>query len=192
MTAVVALKKKFGRKVVTVIAADSLFSAGDFKLNAKDTCKLIQFPNFVVGFSGICTVQTLLKNLVKNKTLRKQKFMEMKNVFHANRFARKVFNDLDAILVESGEEHQVRQLVGELLFVTDKRIFRVDKYGFVSEFEEFTSIGCAYELTTGTLATMYAHVSTPEELKDLAEKSIEVACQYSLSCGPPITVLSYE
>lgn len=192
MTAVVALRKRFGKKIKTVIAADSLFSAGDMRLNGTDTSKIIKFPNFIVGFSGICTVQIVLKRLSKNKKFTKNKFMVMKNVFHANKFAKVVFSELDSLLLESGEAEELRGFVGELIILTDKKIFRTDKYGFVSEFDDYTSIGCANEILAGAVMALYSDVETEDDLVNLANKAIQIACDCSLSCGPPVTVVEYE
>lgn len=192
MTAVVALRKRFGKKIKTVMAADSLFSAGDMRLNGTDTCKIVKFPNFIVGFAGICTVQIILKRLAKNRKFTKNSFMVMKDIFHANKFAKRVFTELDDLLVESGEEDHLRSYVGELIIVTDKKIFRTDKYGFASEFDDYTSIGCANEVLAGAVIALYDKVETEEELTSLAEKVIEIACECSLSCGPPVTVIEYE
>jgi 20S proteasome alpha/beta subunit len=192
MTAVVALRKIIEGKPCVVIAADSLFTRGQSKVWSKDASKLIKFPHFVAGFSGLCSVQSVLYSFSQTKTFLRRPFMKMETPEHALEFAREAYRELRYRLDDLDLWKDIWESVGDLVIATETKIFLVDKYAFPTEADQFTSTGCVDDLIAGVVLSQYHKVNSREDLKELANACIEAACEHSIGCGPPVNLVSVE
>lgn len=184
MTAVLGVRKLINGIPQVAIASDSLFSRGTQKIKAKDTNKLIKFPGFVVGYAGICTIQPVLYSLSQDTKFVKHPFMKMETTFDALAFGKCVFMELKDCLDSSGDN--VNEHVGDIIIATPRTIYCVDKYSFVSEHDQWVSVGCAEDLLNGAMAILYPDIQSVEDLVEATRKAISAACQHSTGCEPPV------
>lgn len=191
MTAVLGLRKVFNGEPFVVVAADSLFALGFTRMRPKNASKLVKFPNFVVGFSGVATIQPLLLQFSQDTSLLNQKFMKMTTSMDALRFGDAVFTEYKARLETSGEANLSTDM-GDLIIATPEKLFCVDRFRFVSEHEDFVSTGCADELIAGLLGFTYELVGCPEDLMYLANDVIEKVCEANIGCRPPVRLAVVE
>jgi len=186
MTAVLGLRKVIDGCPQVLIGSDSLFAQGWTRTNAKDRSKLITFPNFIVGFSGICTIQRVLYDIRKDKKLVNKSIFKMRGEEDALEFGRLVFSEVKARLEEMGE--QFNDSVGNLVIATPTQLFDVDRFAFAMECEEYTTSGCVDDFLAGFIAARYDNVTDCHKLVDLMYDALNTAVDYSTGVHPPIVV----
>lgn len=184
MTAILGLKKVINGKPSVIVGSDSLFVAGWKRINAKDRSKLIAFPDFIVGFSGICTIQRVLYDIQKDAKLLKQPMFKMSGEEDALAFGTLVFSEVKSRLEEMGESFS--DSVGNLVIATPTKLFEVDRFAFSIECEEYATSGCVDDFLSGYLAAKYSGVDTDQDLVDLLYESLEAAVKHSTGVHPPI------
>lgn len=183
MTAIIALKKNFNGAPKVLIGSDSLFLQGYSRMKAKDRSKLIEFPNFIVGFSGLASIQPVIYDIQKDLKLQKSSpCFKMRSEQDALEFTRIVFLELKARLEELGETFEG---IGNLVIATPTQIFDVDRYCMAVECEECAFSGCVDEFMAGIVAAKYDEVSTEEELEELLVLALTLAGRHSAGVHPP-------
>lgn len=187
MTAILGIKKVIDGEVKVVIASDSLFVKGLSKIKSVNRQKLIKYPHFIVGFSGICTMQGVLQGFRDEKTFDTEEFMKMRGEGDALQFSNLCFGELRDMLDETGDK-SLSEHIGDLVIATHDKLYCVDMYGFVSEHDTWTTSGCVDDLLTGAMAVLYPTIKSVEDLQSVAERAILSACDYSTGCEPPIRV----
>ena len=187
MTAILGIKKVLENgETKVVIASDSLFARGTSKIKSLNRWKLIKFPHFMVGFSGLCTMQMVLTDLTREKAYINEPFMQMKDISDALEFSQICFTEIRNRIEDSGSSDGLLDSVGDLVIASPNALYAVDRFGFVSEHDSWATSGCADDLLNGAMAVMYPDIKTLQELKDSAEYAILVACQYSTGCEAPV------
>lgn len=180
-TAVVAVRKEIQGKMIVVMAADSLFSNHMFVQEAKNNLKLVKFQNFVIGFSGLAAIQTILNGLAsKHKEV-------ISNEKDAAEFSRRLLSEIKPRLEEFGG---ALTEIGDMVLSTPSQIFILENSGFVMESPQYAATGCGNELLAAVVSALYSF-DTPDEasLLKLAETAVETACKLSTGCALPVQSL---
>lgn len=177
-TAVVAVKKEVKGKMTVVMAADSLFTNNMFIQESKNSLKLVKFQNFVIGFSGLAAIQTILQSLAsKHKEV-------ICNEKDAAEFNRKILSEIKPRLEEFGGSLGE---IGDMILSTPTQIFTLEHSGFIMESIQYAVTGCGSELLAAVVSALYPF-DTPDEqsLVKLAETAVETACKLSTGCALPV------
>lgn len=189
MTAILGIKKVLDSgETRVVIASDSLFARGTSKIKSKNRAKLITFPYFIVGFSGICTMQMVLSDILREKAYIDEPFMEMKDLSDALEFSQICFAEIRDRLEAGGGDGGVLDGVGDLVIASHNGLYNIDKYGFVSEHDAWATSGCADDILNGAMGVLYNNITSIEGLKDVANTAILIACEFSTGCEGPVCI----
>lgn len=193
MTVVVAAV--FGNK--GVISADSLVVSGSKKIKKlKNFSKLIEFPHFILGFGGDCSIHPVLRDFLDDKDYLKLPHMRMRNQKDALEFSKSVFEMLSGNLECSpafDREEDAADLA-ELVILTKKgKIFHLDAYMGVEEHEDFCVVGSGEDLAKGAIEMAYTKfLKKPEELKQLVEAACFIACENNVNCGGDVITFELD
>lgn len=190
MTSILALKKVIDGEIRVVWGCDSLFTAGNHKVQLKNCHKYIQFPNFVVLFAGSASVQHALEDFRHNKVLLKKPYMQMRNRRDVHKFSSEVTGTLRKRLKDLGApEDQGHDF--QLIIASSRHLYESDYWAFITEADYVTG-GSGGSLLQAILISEYANVTTLSGLHDLAERALNVACQIDLHSGGPVIVREFR
>jgi len=188
MTAIVATRKKFGNKTYVCFGSDTLITRNNEIELARNNHKFIEYTNFTVLFCGVVSVQTVLEEFKRKKSLKVRKFMQMKDKGDVHDFAATVTKMLKEKLDELGGSGSDGADDFALIIVTKDKLYETDKYAFVCEHDCYISDGSGKPYMDGVLLSGYDRVSSPEELFELTYKCVETATRLNITCGGNIVV----
>lgn len=186
MTAIVGIKKKVKGQYETIIAAESMITEGATRSHLVNNEKVLCFPQFIVGFSGLCTVQTVLIEMLEDKKFLKNKFMKMETISDAAKFAREVYKELYDRISHLNDDSS--QSVGHLLIATSGKMYIADRWSFISEYEDYCFIGCGEDFVAGVVQSNYKKLGSKNDIIKLANKALEHVSQRSAACGGKIYI----
>lgn len=186
MTAIMGIKKKINGVHETIIAAESMITEGNTRSHLVNNEKVTIFPNFVVGFSGVCTTQTVVLEMLEDKKFLKNKFMKMETIADAAKFSREVFKEVHERLSHLNDDSF--QSVGQLLIANSEKMFIADRWSFVSEYDDYCFIGCGEDFVAGVVHAGYKKVNSKKKLIKLANKALEHVSVRSVACGGRIYI----
>lgn len=191
MTVVVA--GVWGKK--GVIAADSLVVSKDNKQkNIKNFQKLIKFPNFVVGFSGDCSIFPILNDFAKDKTYLRKAHLKMRSQKDALKFSMDIFEMLQGNLSCSpcfspdDEDWAVELLV----LAKNGSIFILEPLMSVTEVEDFESTGSGEDVAKGTMLSLYKRIKSEKDLVEFVTEACKNACEIKTDCQEPLQVIELD
>lgn len=176
----------------SIIAADSLVTSGDCKVNnLKNFSKLIRFNNWAVGFAGDCSVFQILSEMSRDKVYLKHVHMRMRNIDDAAIFVKEVCSRLKTTIDCSPAFHKDKddEFLVEMLIVTKTSIYEADSYMFISECTRFSTIGCGGDIALGAMSALYKNIKDEEELLKVVEESVNITCKNSTQCGGPLSII---
>ena len=129
-----------------VIASDSQVNAVQGgKTFPANFSKLIEFPNFIIGFSGEAIAWHVLQGYKASASIRKRRFKTSQEVYI---FFRKFYLDLYK-LIDKGIE--LTKEANELILITKDKIFLINE-SLVEECEIMATCGSGADIATGSLA----------------------------------------
>ena len=192
MTVVLALRKEFEDSPPYIVyGSDTLLVRGDEKTNLTKG-KFIEYDNFIVLFSGVASVRHTLEEFFTKKSLRRRKFMEMKDSTDALDFIAEVTKRLKERLGELGSADAEESSNFQLILVTPHMLYSIDKWGYVTESPDFAIGGSGANCITGLVNSHYPNIEDKEMLVDLANEALIQACQLNLYCGEPIVIKEWD
>lgn len=174
-----------------IIGADSLIVYGDDrkKTNLKNFSKIRSFRNFCVGFSGNCTIHSIIKEMSDDPNYIEQGYLAMRSYKDALKFAKDVEHKLEDLPTSAEDEEGKEEPFGELLILTKQSIFYIDSYFFVSEYDRYMCIGSGEAIATGAMEALYKRLNNKDDLKHIVHESLDITCMLSTNCGGPVEVI---
>ncbi len=186
LTIIVAAKKEFNGKTYTVIGSDSRLTVREEIIESKKS-KLIKFPTFIVGFSGLANIKLVLQDCARDPDFLNSPYLHLNSASDARVLASVFFQELSKRYEEAFDDPTNETFI-ELVVASKDRIFHCDCFGDAHEFDRFITSGGGSNYATGYLEGCWDSVDNPGDLAHLVYEAIEVACARSTSCGGEIHV----
>ena len=182
MTCVVGSIIRVNNEPKVVIGADKriLHSTGVIA-KAGTFCKLIKFPNFVVGVAGAVAINLYIQELKRSQ----KEFLKMRNLKDAYEFTMHVFEALNE-RIKIDEDSGTG--LGQLLIATPKALYEGCNFDTVP-MNEYCSIGSGCQIALGAMAVQYPQVANVDELKEAVAKTLQVVVDHHSECGPPFDIV---
>jgi ATP-dependent HslUV protease, peptidase subunit HslV len=164
----VVVAKKAGK---VCIAADSLTSFGDLKLNSKYDAahdKVLQFDENYIGIVGSAAHQLVLESLFSSKKVSEKKieldFSSRLAVFETFRALHPVLKKNYFLNAKDEDDDPYESTQIDALIANPFGIFGVHSLREVTEYTKFWAIGSGAEYALGAMFAVYDSAATAEEI----------------------------
>lgn len=148
--------------------------------------KIVRFKNAFIGQSGTGVYGTALSYLAEREPKRyKSAFDTRWDVLdffiHYRTFMQEKF------VLGHAKENDVPQMNASFLVVTADKIFEVAGNRDVTEYDNFTAIGCGSEYAVGAMDALYGVLNCPQEI---LQRAYQTCCKHNIGCGGEIEIIN--
>lgn len=164
----VVIAKKAGK---ICIAADSLTSFGDLKLNSDYDAahdKILKFENNYLGIVGSAAHQLVLESLLTDKNIEENKidvdFSSRLAIFETFRSLHPVLKEKYFLNSKDDDDDPYESTQIDALIVNSSGLFGVHSLREVTEYTKFWAIGSGSEYALGAMFAVYDNAATAEEI----------------------------
>jgi ATP-dependent protease HslVU (ClpYQ) peptidase subunit len=186
ITAICALRLKIDNKIEVVWGCDSRITRGNEICYANNNHKFVEFDNFTVLFCGSAAIQHILDEFNRKTSLKKRKFMAMKNINHVFEFTELATKMLDTKIDALGGSDEGGEF--SLIIVTVHGLYLLDKWAFVEESSVMMTSGSGSPYMDGFIKGSLENIKTLDDMKEVVLKSLQVAVDLNTTCGAPLHV----
>ncbi len=186
----VVVVKKAGK---VCIAADSLTSFGDLKLNsAYDAAhdKILQFEESYLGIVGSAAHQLVLESLFSNKKITEKvgvDFSSRLSIFETFRALHPVLKENYFLNAKDEDDDPYESTQIDALIANPAGIFGIHSLREVTEYKKFWAIGSGAEYALGAMFAVYDKASSAEEI---AHIGVAAGAEFNNASSMPLS--SYQ
>ena len=167
------------------ISADSQLSYGSLNVSAthlKNSSKLFEVNDSVLGIVGWCAITSIVEYLVENdpEVFRLRGRMEIMST------ALKLHELMkDSFFLETHEsrDQPVESMQLRALVINSLGLFEINSYREINEFGDYWAIGSGNRLALGAMHALYDGASGAQEI---AEAGVRAAAEFDENCGLPL------
>ncbi len=167
------------------ICADSQLTYGSLTVSAahlKNSSKLYEVNDSVLGIVGWCAITTVIEHLIENdpEVFRLRGRMEiLSTVLKLHELMK------DSYFLETHEcrDQPVESMQLHALIINSLGMFEINSYREVNEFGDFWAIGSGNRLALGAMHALYDGASGAREI---AESGVRAAAEFDENCGLPL------
>lgn len=182
MSTVVAVKKAG----MVCIAADSMTSFGDLKLNAHldaDYSKILEHGDNRIGIVGSSAHQLVLGSLLKDTKL-KTDFSSKMSVFETFRSFHPVLKDKYFLNAKDEDDDPYESTQIDALIANPHGLFGIHALREVTEYTKYWAIGSGSEFALGAMFAVYDEFETAEQI---AEAGVRAGAEFNNASSLPLT-----
>jgi ATP-dependent protease HslVU (ClpYQ) peptidase subunit len=158
---------------VTISADSQITDLGTKYLHARNFSKLVDFGNFIIGFSGSSAIKHVLLDFQRDAKFKSRK---LRNSHQVHKLLKPVFEAYKEEASSKITFNQKEEAGVALLVVGSGKIFRADEDS-CEEFTEYAAIGAGESVALGAL---YAGADPPT--------AVEAAIEYAETCGGMVVI----
>jgi len=184
----VVVVKKAGK---VCIAADSLTSFGDLKLNSKyDVAhdKILHHDNNYLGIVGSAAHQLVLESLLASKKLAEDKieidFSSRLAIFESFRALHPVLKEHYFLNAKDEDDDPYESTQIDALIANPSGIFGVHSLREVTEYKKFWAIGSGAEYALGAMFAVFDNAASAEEV---AHAGVAAGAEFNNASSMPLS-----
>lgn len=184
----VVVAKKAGK---ICIAADSLTSFGDLKLNSSYDAahdKILQFQDSYLGIVGSAAHQLVLESLFNDKKIVERKvdidFSSRLNVFETFRALHPLLKERYFLNTKDEDDDPYESTQIDALIANPAGIFGIHSLREVTEYKKFWAIGSGAEYALGAMFAIYDKAATA---KEIAETGVAAGAEFNNASAMPLS-----
>jgi ATP-dependent HslUV protease subunit HslV len=184
----VVVAKKAGK---ICIAADSLTSFGDLKLNASYDAahdKILQFKDSYLGIVGSAAHQLVLESLFNDKKIVDKKvdidFSSRINVFETFRTLHPLLKEKYFLNTKDEDDDPYESTQIDALIANPAGIFGIHSLREVTEYKKFWAIGSGAEYALGAMFAVYENAASAREI---AETGVAAGAEFNNASAMPLS-----
>lgn len=175
------------KKGMVAMAADQMTTQGSCKCPAPyrhNPTKIIRLGDSLIGVAGSTAHQRVMESLANNHS-RKFDLGSVSAIFESFRRVHRLLVDGYHLLTredDSKQPYESSQL--NLLIANRTGIYEVQGYREVIQYERFWSTGSGSDYAVGAMEALYDNGDLSAQ--QVAERGVEVGCQFDDASGPPV------
>ena len=184
----VVVAKKDGK---VCIAADSLTSFGDLKLNSMYDVthdKILRFDENYIGIVGSAAHQLVMESLFASKKVVEKKiaidFSSRLSIFESFRTLHPVLKSKYFLISKDEDDDPYESTQIDALIANPFGIFGVHSLREVIEYKKFWAIGSGAEYALGAMFAVYKNAATAEEI---AHAGVEAGAEFNNATSMPLS-----
>ncbi|HEB81543.1 MAG TPA: MFS transporter [Gammaproteobacteria bacterium] len=189
----VVVAKKAGQ---VCIAADSLTSFGDLKLNSKYDAahdKILRHDENYLGIVGSAAHQLVMESVLSSKKVAKHKididFSSRLAIFETFRALHPVLKEKYFLNAKDEDDDPYESTQIDALIANPFGIFGVHSLREVTEYKRFWAIGSGAEYALGAMFAVYENAATAEEI---AMAGVAAGAEFNNASAMPLSSYSVD